>query len=319
MSDSVEIIGVDDRERWTAAHAEGGLPSQSWGYAWGLSAAGIDPKLAVVQSGGSRMLLPFFERSFQGTTDVATILGLSGASITPASSEPVEHWRRFARDAGWVAGYIQLSPMIDAPVAPQAEIATVNEVLLLELRDSLAITDFAESIRQKIRKADAIAKVVDDCPRLATAVAKLYPSTVQRSDAPAFSATTLERWAKNPDSLVLGAEVGGSLEAVSIFNLAAAHAEYHLNASSERGRDLAAWLIWKAVERLRARGVRTLNLGGGAKPGDGIYEFKRRFGALAHPLRAIRQIYDRRRYDELCASTGADASERWFPAYRARR
>jgi CelD/BcsL family acetyltransferase involved in cellulose biosynthesis len=79
MSEDITVLRLDDRERWEAEHRQGGLPSQSWNYAFGLSASGFDPKLAIVRSKGARMLLPFFERSFMGTTDIATIPGLSGA------------------------------------------------------------------------------------------------------------------------------------------------------------------------------------------------------------------------------------------------
>jgi len=36
------------------------------------------------------------------------------------------------------------------------------------------------------------------------------------------------------------------------------------------------------------------------------------------PLRSVRQIYDRKRYDELCERAGVAADEIWFPAYRVK-
>src|SRR5258708_24192979 len=95
MTEDVTILGLDHRDRWIAVHQDGGLPSQSWHYAWGLSATGVEPKLAVVRAGGARMLLPFVERSWRGNTDIATILGLSVASITPTSSAPTLLWREY--------------------------------------------------------------------------------------------------------------------------------------------------------------------------------------------------------------------------------
>ena len=81
MIDDLQIVSLDERDRWEAAHRIDGLPSQSWRYASALNASGIEPKLAVVTARGARMLLPFFEREWLGTTDIATIRGLSGASI----------------------------------------------------------------------------------------------------------------------------------------------------------------------------------------------------------------------------------------------
>src|SRR5712692_6838493 len=117
MTEDITILCLDDRDRWIAEHQNGGLPSQSWHYAWGLSATGVAPKLAVVRAGGARMLLPFIERSRRGTTDIATILGLSGASMTPTSSAPLGLWQEYAAAQGWVAGYIQLALSVDLPAA----------------------------------------------------------------------------------------------------------------------------------------------------------------------------------------------------------
>jgi len=63
-------------------------------------------------------------------------------------------------------------------------------------------------------------------------------------------------------------------------------------------------------------GGRTPLIGGGFRPGDGLYRFKARFRGNPAPLLSARQIYDRRRYDELCSEAGVAASGDWFPAYR---
>jgi hypothetical protein len=56
MAERITILTLEDRERWEAEHRQGGLPSHSWLYAWGLTASGFYPKLAVVENGGARML-----------------------------------------------------------------------------------------------------------------------------------------------------------------------------------------------------------------------------------------------------------------------
>src|SRR5262249_5195987 len=109
MADDISVFSVEDRERWEDEHRQGGLPSQSWIYARGLMPSGIRSQLAVIRCRGMRMLLPFFERSWNGTTDVATIPGLSGAIIDPSSAAPLLLWRDFAIGQRWIAGYIQLA------------------------------------------------------------------------------------------------------------------------------------------------------------------------------------------------------------------
>lgn len=321
MKDDVSIIPVADRERWIAEHREGGLPSQSWAYARALSASGIDPKLAVVRAAGARMLLPFFERTWLGTTDIATIFGASGAIIYPSSGPPLSLWREFARGQGWVAGYIQLSPTLEVDrIAVDDELIASNAVFLLDLRKADLLRAVSDSIRQKIRNAARNAVLIDDKPLLVEALKRLYPPTMQRLGARPhyhFSAETLAAWALDPEALALGGRIDGSVEAVSLFLVSGNHAEYHLNASTEQGRDLTAWLIGNAVALLRERGVTTLNLGGGVRPGDGLYRFKSRFRGAPRPLHGVRQIYDSCKYYELCSRAGMSRGANWFPAYRA--
>jgi len=116
----------------------------------------------------------------------------------------------------------------------------------------------------------------------------------------------------------LGAAVGDAIEAVYVFRFARGNAESHLLGTTEHGRELASWLLWKGTARLHASGVRLLNLGGGVRPGDGIYRFKQRFNGLEKPLRAVRQIYDPALYEALCHEAGASTSTAYFPAYRER-
>src|SRR6266576_2484865 len=135
MADDIEVLGIEDRERWLAAHRDGGLPSQSWHYAWALSASGIEPKLAIVRSHGARMLLPFYERDWRGSIDVATLLGASGASIVPSSAAPLSLWHEYAVAQGWVAGYVQLSTSVElGGQVIVGELADLNEWFVLDLQ-----------------------------------------------------------------------------------------------------------------------------------------------------------------------------------------
>lgn len=324
MATEVSIVSIDDRERWNAEHSDGGLPSQSWSYAWALSAGGIDPKLAVVRAKDARMLLPFYRRVWGHSIDIATPIGLSGASITPPSAAPLAVWREFAAAQGWVAGYIQLAPFVDLEDAGGAgDLVTGNAVFLLDLdskNDFLAAA--SQIVRRKLVRATKLGAVlVDDPVALAKTLRRLYPLTASRVGAPPsyrFSAETLDRWALDAESLMLGARIGDDIEAVCLFRVAAPHAEYLLMGSTENGRRLSTWLIAQGGLRLREAGVRWLNLGGGVRPGDGVYRFKERFRGVLKPLRAVRQIYDPATYDELCRRAiprpGAMA---YFPAYRA--
>ena len=321
MRHSVELVPVRDRERWIAAHAADGRPSQSWNYAWGLCAFGIEPTLAVVDAGGARMLMPFFERGYAGTTDVATTVGLSGASSSCGSAAPFERWRAFAEERGWVAGYAQLDIYEPAAASlPPAEVVAGKTTLVLDLDAYAERPPPSRNLQQKIeamREAGATALL--DPRRAGEALAQLYPQTLARFGTPAshaFGPQTLARWCDDPTSLALGAEVDGVCIAVALFLTAGPRAEWWLIGSTDRGRAASAWLIDEAAKRLRERGVRWLNLGGGAEPDDGLYRFKRRFGAEPHTQYGLRQVYDGATYDELCRAAGVTPAAPRFPAYR---
>ena len=268
--------------------------------------------------------MPFFERDWHGSTDIATTLGLSGASISPNSPAPLSLWREYARETGLGGGYMcslrRPSDLTEPP--PGDEVSTSNAVFLLDLRAREVLAAASRIMRRKVRKAsDLGATLVDDRRVLADELKRLYPAAMRRLGAQPqydFSPETLERWALDPSSVVLGASVRGSVEAVSVACVSGRQAEYHISGSNEDGRQLDAWLIWNAVTRLRDRGVDVLNLGGGVRPGDGIYRFKERFNGREKAIRAVRQIYDPEKYDELCRNADVTGSRRWFPAYRAR-
>jgi hypothetical protein len=321
MIDDVRLISMAERDYWIAANCDGGLPSQSWSYACALSASGVTPQLAVIHSRGAKMVLPFFERPWLTDIDIATIFRASGASISSNSTAPLSLWREFAKAQGWVAGYIQLSPLTDLPecVAVDGDAIVDRPVFLLDLNKEDLFRSFSVSIRQKIRKtASSNPVLIEDRTTLSHAVQELYPPMMQRLRAREsfnFSVETLRGWSVEPTSVVLGCAIDGAVEAVSIFLVAGQHAEYHLNACTEGGREMTAWLLWKAITRLRDSGVRLLNLGAGLRAGDGVDQFKRRFHGRPVLRRSVGQIYDRDRYEALCA--GDRARPGWFPAYRA--
>jgi hypothetical protein len=320
LADDVFIISLDEKERWDAEYTEGGLPSQSWNYAWGLSASGFNPQLAVVKSKGARMLLPFFERSYMGTTDIATVPGLSGASIVPSTSAPLALWAEFATSRGWIAGYIQLAAGITLDSAPpKSHLASHNSMFVFDLQE----WDIYQSISRKFRKQHLYegrrrsAILVDDRARLAERLRSLYPEYLQRIGLPqGFSDESIQRWIADPSGFALGAQMGETLEAIHLGRVNRTNAEWHIAAVSEHGRSLGAWIVWNAMERLKKMGVRYFNIGGGIRANDGLHDYKSRFGAIEMPLLSVRQIYDPRRYDELCAQSGIPSSGNWFPAYR---
>lgn len=321
MSEDVQIIPLSDHERWRAETVHDGRPSQDRSYLEAISRPGAEPRLAVVRSGGARLLLPFIERDWHGDVDIATPLGLSGASVLPSATAPFELWREYASGQGWIAGYIQLAPDVDIESPPAGDrLVAGNEVFLLDLSMADPLASASEIVRRKIRRGDrAGVGLVTDPDRLGDALARLYPPTMARlgaGEAYGHGDAGLRALARIPGAVVVGAERDDEVLAVSVFIVAGQRAEYLCNASSEQGRELAAWLIAQGISRLQRAGVTELNLGGGVRRDDGLHQFKARFNGRACPLRSLRQVYDHGRYLALCAAAAADPDGSWFPAYR---
>lgn len=320
MTSDIRVLTLEQRAEWEREHAVGGLPGQSWSYCRALAPSFTDPRLAVVEAGSSRMLMPYVERSWRTERDVTTPVGLAGATIEGDATTLLELWRDYAVDQGWVAGYIQLAAGTDPPQSEFAgSIVSPNEVLRLELHGKDVLPDASDSIHKKIDASAARGTMlVADRERLASRFAQLYPETMERVGARAdyrFAPKTLQLLIDRPDALVLGAELGGQLEAVCVFGYAGEAAEYQFNASSKRGREETAWLLARGIEQLVDQGVTLLNLGGGGSPRDGVWHFKRRLGGIPTRLHSVCQTYDPERYETLCRDAGVVSSSR-FPAYR---
>ena len=149
-------------------------------------------------------------------------------------------------------------------------IVTGNEVFLLDLDGVDPIARASEIVRRKVRRArESGVELVTDRTLLGEHLARLYPPSMERlgaSEAYRYDQASLKALALAPEALVVGAMLDGEVEAVSVFLRAGHRAEYLCNGSSERGRDLATWLIAQAAALLREEGVKELNLGGGITP-----------------------------------------------------
>ncbi len=317
--ETITLIPFSDRLAWTRATAQA-LPGQSWGHAAGLAADGMMPELAIVTAQGAQMILPFHRRSFDGTTDIATLPGLSGALITPSHQAPLAAWSRYAEMQGWVAGYIQVSPLNDdlAVPAPDTCLST-NALYVFDLQNWDIDRSVGYKMRRNLKAGNRIgAQLVADPALLAPCFHALYTDHLARVGGhPSVTAKVLDRWFAEPGIIAFGAMLDGRIVNIQMGRRQGDWADLHLAGSLAEGRDLQAWLIWQAIESLRQDGVRWFNIGGYGQQGDGLHWMKARFGATEHPLRSVRQIYDPQRFARLCAQTGTDPADRFFPPYRA--
>lgn len=316
---TITLIPFSDRSAWEQATARA-LPGQSWGHAAGLAADGMTPELAIVTAQGAQMILPFHRRSFDGSTDIATLPGLSGALIAPSLPAPLVAWSRYAERQGWVSGYIQLSPLNDDLAVPAPYTClTTNALYVFDLESWDIDLSVGYKMRRNLKTGNRIgAQLLSDPAQLAPHFPALYADHLARIGGhPSVSVLALDRWFAKPGIIAFGAMLDGQIVNIQMGRRQGDWADLHLAGALPEGRDLQAWLIWQAIEVLRQGGVRWFNIGGYGRQGDGLHWMKARFGATEHPLRSVRQIYDPQRFATLCAQTGTDPASRFFPPYHA--
>lgn len=332
-----ELISINDAERWRSALT--GIPhalAHTWEYvkAWSLS---FDSNLSrqdeqavwlyVFEQAGARRVCPLAERVWNGRSDIVTPYGFSGFAGTGECADLMLHWMRFAAERGWVCGYIGLHPILDdwsdEPVSQIQITHRVYEIDLMQSETQLA-AGLSRNARERLRDwRRSGARLVHDQERLRQFFVAEYHRFTRRVGASAvydFSSATLDALMRIKTVFLVGAEnTMDKLEAVSVFGYTAHCGEYLFNVSLPEGRPHSAALLWEGLLKLKSCGVPVVNLGGGIKAGDGLDQFKARFGGRQRPLRALRQIYRPEAYLACCREAGVDPLTQagYFPPYRA--
>jgi hypothetical protein len=142
----------------------------------------------------------------------------------------------------------------------------------------------------------------------------LYESTMDRVSAAGFYRYPLSYYEALADGLgdrfsLQLAWSGGQAVAGALFLVEGECIHYHLSCSNDLGRDLrATTLTIQAGAALgRLRGCRYLHLGGGARPDDNLWAFKRSFGGSQLDYHFATMVVDRGAYDQLVAAREANA------------
>lgn len=318
------LIPLEKPEEWEQALA--GV-RHVFGHTWGSCGAlsiGNDPvALYVTEVGGVRVACPLVEKTIGGLRDVATPYGFSGLTGTAPAPDFSAHWREFAAQRGYVAGYLAINPLFGDDTYADPETVTVaNETYVLDLSKGVeeVWAGLSSNRKRQLRDWDA-ADYETAGEELAAFFVEQYPLTMERKEAAErhrFGPATLAALCDLPDTFLVGARAGGRLESVSIFGHTPHAGDFLFNAALPGCAHHSVALIWSAVHRLVEMGVPWLNLGGGMSPGDSLADFKARFGAKPLPMRAVKAVYDPPAYEDLCRRHGADPGDRdgFFPAYR---
>ena len=323
-----ELVPLDARDVWE--HELEGVP-HAFAHTWGSCRAmqlttGWPTYLYVWQDGPARAVCAVAERGEAGQVDVVTPYGFGGFTGVHVGQAVLDSWLQFARDRGYVCGYVGLNPELAPDACRRSpDYAEHNDVYVLELDRGLGALHAALSTNRR-RQLRAFqgggGEVLEGGERLADYFLANVDAFLEASGASASYAFDSATWAallEMEDVFLVGVEgADGQVLAACLFGHTPYCGEYLFGISTPAGRRYSTPLIWAGAERLAQRGVPRLNLGGGVRRGDGIAEFKERFGAKRLALGALKQVYRPDLYAQLCRDAGVDPADRsgYFPPHR---
>lgn len=325
------LIDLQDSAAWSAALE--GVPhsiAHEAAFRAALDAGRDDAQcfLFVAESDRGKAVCPILERPLETRADIATPYGFGGFVGCGDLTGLEQAWRAFAGARGYIAGYLAQHPCLACgSIGSDEERFEASPVYLLDLRpdEPDIIAGMSKRRRPSLRRWLKEVELATGRAELVEAFVKLYPPHMSRLGAASvyfFGDDALRRMAGLESVVLFGARnEAGEIEAVSMTAVTAPCADYLFFAATEDARDHSVGLIWCGIREAKARGAEWINLGGAVREGDGVGEFKRRFGATLTPTQCLKQVYDLQAYDALCAEKACDALNRdgYFPAYRAPR
>lgn len=317
-------IPLESPSEWNRALK--GIP-HSFAHTWASNHAmhlttGLDTYLYRSESPDGQIVSPVSERVFDGHIDVVKPFGISGFVGAGRTEELAVSWSKFARERRYVCGYLGFHPVFDiSPHFPSEEVFEYDAVHVMDLAKPLdeILLRMSPSRRRDVKRFEEHAhRIVVDRRILSDFFLANFDSFMQSKGASqiySFSRDTLQFLLGCENVDVVGIEEAGEIVAANVF----VHTEYIadglFNISLPQGRRYATHLYWHAMTTMRKLGVPLFNLGGG---GGGVAEFKRHFGAVALPLKCLKQVYSEEVYKSLCENVGAASDDRngYFPAFR---
>ena len=176
--------------------------------------------------------------------------------------------------------------------------------------------------KRQLRSTDQSISIIFDDKRLRSFILRHYSNFYRSKGASTvyqFLPETIEELATRDNVILFGAEGENGIEEVMMLAFTPFEGQYLMSISNNDACRHTVNLLWKAIHLLKDRGVKWFNLGGGIRPGDGVAQFKERFGGQVFPLQSLKQIYNNELYADLCKQTHKDPEDLkgYFPPYHA--
>ncbi len=285
--------------------------------------SGLATYLYVYDDGQRRVVCPFVERKVGEALDIASPYGFGGFVGTGGSELTSNSWYRFAGERGAVCGYIGLHPTLSDPSwhnPSDVHRQTTLYLLDLTLSAERLFKNLSTNRKRQLKNTScAIELSADEASEFANEHEAKFFLCKQAVLASHFSPVTFAALAHSSKTVTFGCKTGKLLCALSMFGYTPYGAEYLFNISLPGAEEYSATLLWSGVQQLRALRIPVLNLGGGIREGDGVEEFKRRFGSRAVSYFCLKQVYNEAAFTQVCLEFGADPDDKsgYFPPYRS--
>ncbi len=291
------------------------------------------------------VLYPFVRRNVGRLTgqsrlgriyDITSMYGRGGIIVSQPLTADVRAFHAamadYCRETAVFCGFDRFHPVIGNQVwaAPDAKVQDVGGFVVVDLRPEMTAIEasFKPSVRKDLRKAERngiVCFAETNCDHLAEFVA-VYNQTMNRNAAAEFYYFPEEYFA------ALSRELSGQFHffyAVAGAEIVSCELVLHygkfghsfLGGTKRDALSLCAnpMLKWEIIRALKQRGCEHFLLGGGARPDDGIFNFKKAYapeGVL--PSRIGGMIWDHGSYEWLkreMSSAGAAFSSERFQFY----
>ena len=291
--------GTQDTEAWDAAHAQAAGPlQQDWAYGSTMLVSGGTVIRALIQADGQTVgQAQCVVRRFGNFGGVA-LCTLGPLWLAPLGGKDKAYAYRSLRQSLPVKGlrFLFVTPNElsgeDLGLSPLKRVMTGYSTALIDLNPSMADlrADFDKRFRQPLASAEKSELTVH---RVGTNVGQyrwLMDAEQQQRDNRGFQGMPLHfvdayiasRKQPGQNVLTLRADIGRDRVAGMMFLLHGQAATYQIGWTSDAGRDAHAHnlLLYKGMEALKERGIRSLDMGGiNTGRSAGIARFKISTGA----------------------------------------
>lgn len=281
--------------------------------------------LGVFEQDDKKIVCPLSEREFHGYKDIVTPYGFSGFAGNGDLEEFPKYFREFARNKGYVCGYLSLNPAFSkSSYFDAADGYETTSLYFLNLNSTL--TELYENLDANRRRQIVNYKKIETDFIYDRAVLKNFfidnyndfLIRINASRANYFEQKTLEYICELENVFMVGVGKSDCIKAVYIFAYTPYIGDCLFNVATPEGRSYSPVLLWAGLKFLKSKRIPLLNLGGGISEDDNVAQSKGRYGAYKLPFINLKQIYNPETYKDLCLKNGADDNDKsgYFPAYR---